>query len=1370
MRLLGSHEGRRLRRSRTLLLPFVAMLTLTSGAMTPAASADTPSSSSAATTHGGHADDAAVRDGVAVPRSVTLVVHGAEGVVDVLGSVTSSRVGVSVSSWSPAAHGMVACNTTGRCHYRAIRSFRGMDAFGVIVVERGRSRPVRVAVRADQAAPRAAARSRRLTTSSLTSSVVAVGAISGSVTVPSGSAGDVCVNASNDSGVVGAAVTPGAPSTSGTYTISGLAPGSYVVQFNACSSSVNLVSQYWQHATSYESATPVAVTSGATTTGINATMAAGATISGAVTVPSGAASDVCVNAFGDAGGGHASVTSGNPVTSGTYSITGLAPGSYIVQFSGCSPSVNLVRQYWQNTTNFDAATPVIVSSGTTTGINATMVTGGGISGTVTVPSGAGFSASDVCVSAFSGNTGAFSSVTDGAPVTTGTFSMTGLPAGSYTVQFNACSPSVNLVTQYWQHTVHYSSATPVVVTAGTTASGINASMAAGGLITGKVSVPTGSASDVCVTALDNDISAYANVATSDPVTLGTYVLNGLPAGAYTVEFRACSPSVNLVPQYWQDTPDFQQATPVTVTAGATAPEINATMAAGGGISGSVSVPAGTVSDVCVVATSGNVYGFASVVPGGSAQSGTYAMIGLAAGSYTVYFFGCGPGASVLPQYWQNTTDLAAATPVSVSAGATTSGINAIMAAGGSLSGTVTVPTGSAGDVCVFAYGSTGFGNASVLEGSSNTGTYVIGSLPTGSYTVQFAGCSTSTNLVTRYWQGTVDPSLSTPVPVTAGSDMPGIDATMTAGGSISGAITLPAGDSASVCVQATGSNNTFGQAFVSGVAGAAVPYVVTGLPAGSYTVAFQPCASSVNLMSQYWQATTNRSAATPVNVTVGATTSGINATMAPGGSISGSVTVPSGTAADVCIAAFTADDNDVGFSSAEAGVPATTGSYVITGLSPGSYTVKFTACSTSANLAPQYWQGAANEASSTPVAVTAGNTATGINATMTQGGSITGTVTVPSGSAGDVCVDVNNATAAAGIGVSVGTPITSGTYRLTGLPAGSYTVEFHPCTAGANLSTQYWNGASTAGSATPVSVTTGGTSAGINATLSLLPGTSITVGSSTNPVVALQQLTFTAHITYTGAAPTGTVTFLDGPLVVGTASPVSGTATFSTPALAPGAHSIMARYLGDSTHNGSVSSAIAQQVNFTDVPNGAPFYADIYWLTDHKITTGFADGSFRPGNPVTRQAFAAYLYRYANGGADAGPCAAGTSPFTDVPDSSQFCGDIAWLVGTGIVQGFSDGTFRPANAVARQAIAAFLYRLNHGGADAGQCAAGTSAFTDVADSNQFCGDIKWLATTSPQAITTGFGDGTFHPAASATRQAVAAYFHRYDTDFGPPAP
>jgi hypothetical protein len=111
---------------------------------------------------------------------------------------------------------------------------------------------------------------------------------------------------------------------------------------------------------------------------------------------------------------------------------------------------------------------------------------------------------------------------------------------------------------------------------------------------------------------------------------------------------------------------------------------------------------------------------------------------------------------------------------------------------------------------------------------------------------------------------------------------------------------------------------------------------------------------------------------------------------------------------------------------------------------------------------------------------------------------------------------------------------------------------------------------------------------------------------------------------------------------------------------------------------------------FSDVPLSHPFYEEIEWLVAEEITGGFPDDTFRPSATVTRQAMAAFLYRL-SGEPDFDP--PGTASFSDVPPSHTFFAEIEWLVAEGVASGFSNGTFRPANTVTRQATAAFSHRL-----------------------------------------------------------------------------
>jgi len=197
-----------------------------------------------------------------------------------------------------------------------------------------------------------------------------------------------------------------------------------------------------------------------------------------------------------------------------------------------------------------------------------------------------------------------------------------------------------------------------------------------------------------------------------------------------------------------------------------------------------------------------------------------------------------------------------------------------------------------------------------------------------------------------------------------------------------------------------------------------------------------------------------------------------------------------------------------------------------------------------------------------------------------------------------------------------------------------------------------------------------------------------------------------------------------------------------------------------------LSHPFSTPVIFSDVSLASPFATEIYDLSDasNPVINGFADGTFRPTLPVSRQAFAAFLARDWSYYFDDGPCSAiHPSAFSDVPNSSPFCRDITSLAQAGIITGYSDGKFHPAASISRQAAAAFFYRLHAFiiGASVGDAVCTTPVpFNDVSTSNPFCGDIEFLAANG---IANGFADGGFHPTANITRQATAAILVRFDT-------
>jgi hypothetical protein len=90
--------------------------------------------------------------------------------------------------------------------------------------------------------------------------------------------------------------------------------------------------------------------------------------------------------------------------------------------------------------------------------------------------------------------------------------------------------------------------------------------------------------------------------------------------------------------------------------------------------------------------------------------------------------------------------------------------------------------------------------------------------------------------------------------------------------------------------------------------------------------------------------------------------------------------------------------------------------------------------------------------------------------------------------------------------------------------------------------------------------------------------TTTTLTSSLNPSQFGQAVTFTAHVTSTGPAPTGTVKFLDGTTGIGEATLSGGVAKLTKSTLAVGTHPITAHYNGDANSSTSTSAVVNQVV------------------------------------------------------------------------------------------------------------------------------------------------------------------------------------------------
>ena len=233
------------------------------------------------------------------------------------------------------------------------------------------------------------------------------------------------------------------------------------------------------------------------------------------------------------------------------------------------------------------------------------------------------------------------------------------------------------------------------------------------------------------------------------------------------------------------------------------------------------------------------------------------------------------------------------------------------------------------------------------------------------------------------------------------------------------------------------------------------------LSAGVYFVLFR---GDGQHLGEWYDNAEDPSLATGVAVATGAVVTGIDAQLTEHGTISGTVTDANGDPVEGI--QVSAGD----FSSSTA----SDGSYLITGLFPGSYTVTFRDVD-DRGYAAEFYDDANNEGSATAVEVGAGEAVVGIDAQLEEGGSISGRVTDESGDP------------LAGITAMVGgwhdqRAVTGadGSYQIRGLAADSHTVQFQDFRE-SRLPERMVRRCARRGSATPVVVGGGEAVSGIDA-------------------------------------------------------------------------------------------------------------------------------------------------------------------------------------------------------------------------------------------------------------------------------------------------
>ena len=148
-------------------------------------------------------------------------------------------------------------------------------------------------------------------------------------------------------------------------------------------------------------------------------------------------------------------------------------------------------------------------------------------------------------------------------------------------------------------------------------------------------------------------------------------------------------------------------------------------------------------------------------------------------------------------------------------------------------------------------------------------------------------------------------------------------------------------------------------------------------------------------------------------------------------------------------------------------------------------------------------------------------------------------------------------------------------------------------------------------------------------------------------------------------------------------------------------------------------------------------------LSEAKVIDGYADGAFNPSNTLTRGAAAKIICNLILGPTTASALVADAAPYKDVPTNHTFAGYIAYCQKEGIISGYADGTFKPANSLTGYAFMKMLL----------------GALGYKAEQEGYTG-ANWSINVAKRALNIGLADdlvGDFNGVKAVTREEACLY-------------
>ena len=176
--------------------------------------------------------------------------------------------------------------------------------------------------------------------------------------------------------------------------------------------------------------------------------------------------------------------------------------------------------------------------------------------------------------------------------------------------------------------------------------------------------------------------------------------------------------------------------------------------------------------------------------------------------------------------------------------------------------------------------------------------------------------------------------------------------------------------------------------------------------------------------------------------------------------------------------------------------------------------------------------------------------------------------------------------------------------------------------------------------------------------------------------------------------------------------------------------------------------------SFVDMLETDWFYQSVATAYERGWITGTSANTFSPYMTASRGMFVTVLHRIAGE-----PSAGDNSYFSDVPLDEYYAAAAAWAAEHGIISGYGDGRFGPADNLTREQIVIILHNYAN---LIGMDTTGRNELTQFTDLDQLsAGAQQAMSWANAVGLISGKGNGILDPAGSATRAEMAALLVRF---------